>query len=91
MRAVVLIVALAVPALQTRPDLRSYADPVADFDGLDFGPDFDCLADDFVADGEGERTLTPSAVDGVHVAATDTAALDADVDVVVAEGFGGEL
>jgi hypothetical protein len=36
MRAVVLVVTLAVPALQASPDLSSHADSIAHLDRLDF-------------------------------------------------------
>lgn len=44
-----------------------------------------------MADGKGEVLLAPTSGDGVHVAAADTAALDLDIDVVVAERLGLEL
>ena len=67
MRAVILIVALALRALQARPYLRTYADTVADLDRLDLVSDFDGVSDDLVADRQGKRGITPAAVDGVYV------------------------
>jgi hypothetical protein len=40
-----------------------------------------------VANGEGELLLAPSAVDRVNIASAHSAALDLDIDVVVAEGL----
>lgn len=91
MRAIVLIVALALRALEARPDLRSDADAVADLDRLDGGPDFHGLADDLVADADGRGRVAPAARDGVHVGAADAAALDLDVDIVVTKLLGLEL
>jgi outer membrane protein W len=44
-----------------------------------------------VANGEGEVLLAPSSGDGVDITAADTAALNLDIDVVVAERLGLEL
>lgn len=89
-RTVVLVVALAVLALQTRPDLRAHADAVAHFDCLDGLPDADCVPDDFVPDGQGGGVGAPS-VKFVDVAAADAARVDFDIDVGGLEGLGGEL
>lgn len=89
--AIVLVVAFALRALQAGPDLSTDADTVALLDGLDLGADLDGLADDLVADADGQRCTTPAAVDCVNIATADTAALDLDVDVVVAEDLGFEL
>ena len=91
MRAVVLVVALALFALQARPDLCSHADSVADFDGLHFVTHFDGLANDLVTDTDWERTVAPSTVNGVYIGAADATALYTDVDVVVVELLGLEL
>lgn len=91
MRAVILIVALALFALQTRPDLCSHADSVADFDGLHFVTHFDGMANDLVTDTDWERTVAPSTVNGVDIGTADTAAFDTDIDVVLVELLGLEL
>jgi hypothetical protein len=44
-----------------------------------------------VTDSEGEVLLAPSSGDGVHIATADTAALNLDIDVVVAKRLGLEL
>jgi hypothetical protein len=44
-----------------------------------------------VADSQGVGLRTPVTTDGVDIAGADTAALDLDVNVVVAEGLGVEL
>lgn len=49
------------------------------------------MADDFVADTDGQRDLTPAAVDAVYIRAANTAAFDLDVDIMVTELFGCEL
>ena len=67
MRAIILIVALALRALQARPYLRTHPDTIADLDGLDLVSDLHGVADDFVTDRQGERCITPAAVDGMDV------------------------
>lgn len=89
-RAIVLIVALALLALETGPDLGADTDTVALLDGLDGLADLDGLAYDLVSHTDGQGCATPTTVDGVDIGAADTAALDLDVDVVVAEDFGLE-
>jgi hypothetical protein len=91
MRAIILIPALTVLTLETRPNLRSHPDSIPNLDGLDLGTDFNRFTDDLVPDAQGHGRITPAAGDGVHVGAADTAADDADVDVPGSEDFGGEL
>lgn len=91
LRAVRLVVVLALPAVKTRPRLGSDANALALLDQGHLGSDADRLADDLVADGEGELLLAPAARDGVHVARAHAAALDLDFDVVVPERLGVEL
>lgn len=69
----------------------TYAHAIADLDGSDLVADLDGLADDLVADTDGQGSLAPAAVDGVHIAATDTACLDLDVDISVFEFLWLEL
>ena len=89
--AIVLLVCLAVLARQVGADLRTNTHAVADLDGLHVLADLDSLADDLVADANGERAAAPAAVDGVDIAAADAAAVDGDVDVAVFEGLELEL
>lgn len=89
--AVVLVIAPALFAFEARLDLGTNADAVANFDGADFGPDLDSLANDFVANADRQRDFAPAAVDAVHVGATDATAFDGDVNVMVFEWFGFEL
>ena len=49
------------------------------------------MTDDLVADADGQWYLAPAAIDAVDVGATDTAALDLDVDIMVTELLGFEL
>ena len=49
MRAVVLVVRLAILALQAGPDLSTDAHAVSDLDSGDFVADLDCLADNFMS------------------------------------------
>lgn len=66
-RAVVLIVALAVLALEAGRDLGADTDTVSNLDGLDCGADLDGMANDFVAYTDGKRNLTPAAIDAVYI------------------------
>lgn len=59
-RAVVLVIRLAVLALQAGPDLSADADAIAYFDGGDFVADLDGFTDDFVADAKRKTGFTPS-------------------------------
>lgn len=89
--AVVLVVALALRALETRPNLSANTDAVALFYILDAFAHLDCLADDLVAYADRSVSLAPTAGDSVNIGAADTAALDLDVDVIITEGLGLEL
>ena len=90
-RAVVLLICLAELTLHTGTDLRAHTHTVSDFYGLDLGANFDCLANDFVANAYGQWALSPAASDGMNVGATDPARVDFNVDVVVFELFWLEL
>jgi len=46
---------------------------------------------DTVSNGEGEMLWAPTTTDGVYVAATNAAALNLDVDIVVPKGLGLEF
>ena len=89
--AVVLLVGLAVGAGQIGADLGADADAVAGLGRLDVGADLEHAADDFVADADGQGTVAPAAIDGVHVGAADAAAVDGDVDITRFERLEGEL
>lgn len=60
-------------------------------DGLDFLADLDGSADNFVANADWQRAVTPPTVDGVEVRGADTAALNGNVNVTVLEGLELEL
>ena len=75
MRAVILVVRLADLTIETSPDLGSNAYSVANFDCRHLVADFDCFANDLVADAEGEVSLAPASGDGVYIGATDTASI----------------
>lgn len=88
MLAVRLIVILALPALEARPNLRTNTNTLTNLGERHLGPDLENLADNLVADGERVWAATPIAANGVQVTGADTAALNLDVDVVVAKGPG---
>ena len=89
--AIIFLVRLADLASEASLDLSSYANSIANFDGGDLVTNLDCLANDFVADTDWQRSFTPTAIDRVDVTSTDTACLDLDVDVTILEGLGLEL
>lgn len=62
-RAVVLVVRLAVFALQAGPDLSTHANAVSNLNGRDLVADLDGLADDFVSYAERETGLAPPTYD----------------------------
>lgn len=102
-RAVVLLVGLAVVAVQARPDLRTNTNSVADLDGLDIAANLDSSANDLVANAKRHGSIAPSTClcqhdalvfyfeseaptgDRVNVGATDTACIDGNVNVALAE------
>ena len=90
-RAIVLVIALALRALQAGPDLSANANAVALLDGLDLGPDLDSLANNLMSYADRQRGTPPAAVDGVYITTADAAALNLDIDIVVAKDFGFEL
>lgn len=91
MRAVVLVLALAEVALQTRPDFSTDTDAVSLLDERHCLADSDGLAYDLVADAEWPLEVAPAAGHCVHVGSADTAALDLNVDIMVLERLGREL
>jgi hypothetical protein len=89
--AVGLVIVLALLALQAGVELGADADALARLDQSDLGPDAQGLANDLVADAEGEALAAPAAADGVDIGAADAAGLDLDLDIVVLEGLGRDL
>lgn len=85
--AVRLVVVLALAALEARPRLGADADALAGLDQGDLGADAQGLADDLVADGQGEVLVAPASGDRVDVAAADAARLDLDLYIIVAKGL----
>lgn len=83
-----LIVVLALVALKTRPDLGTSTDTVTDLCESDLITNTENLANNLVAYSERIRAATPVAADGVTITGADTAALDLDVDIVLAKGTG---
>lgn len=90
MLAVGLVVILALTAVKARVDLSTSTDTVTDLGERHLVTDAEDLADDLVADGQRVRALTPVTADGMTVAGADTAALDLDINVMVAKGTGLE-
>ena len=91
MGAVVLVVALALLALQTRPDLSSNTNTIPDLCAGDLVADLDSLANDLMSNTDGQGDFAPSSSDSMNIRATDTTALNLDVNVVGAELLGFEL
>jgi hypothetical protein len=85
MWAVILVVALALLALQARPNLRSNTDTVPNLDAGHLVADLDSMANDLVSNADGKRNLAPASRNGVNIRGAHPAALDLDVDVVGAE------
>lgn len=91
MRAVLLVLALADIALEAGPHLGTNADAIALLDLGHVLTDLDGLADHLVTDTERTLEVTPAAGDGVNVGPAHAAALNLDVDVVIAKRLGLEL
>lgn len=83
MGTVILVVRLAKLALQTCSDLSTDANTISNLDSGHLVADLNSLANDLMTDANGEWAVTPASIDGVDVGATDTTALDLDVDVAV--------
>jgi hypothetical protein len=86
--AVGLIVILALTAVQTRPDLGTSTDTVADLCERDLVANTKNLANDLVADSKRVRAFTPVSADGMAITGANTTALDLDVYIVLAKGTG---
>ena len=90
-RAVVLVVRLAILALKAGSDLGAHANTITDFAGGDFVTHANCLANDFMSHTDWHRRLSPTAVDRVHVGTADTASIDFDINVPVLKWLCFEL
>lgn len=91
MRAVVLVITLAILAFQARRNLSADTNTVADLDGRHLVTDFDGFTNDLVSDTEGQWCLSPAACDAMNVGTADTAGVNLDVDVSVTEWLCFEL
>jgi hypothetical protein len=91
MWAVILIVTLALLALETRPNLCSNTDTVPNLDAGHLVADLDSMANDLVSNADGKRNFAPAPGNGVNIRGAHPAALDLDIDVVGAELLGFEL
>lgn len=87
----VFLICLADVAGQIRADLCTNADTVTDFDRVYFPARIYHSANDFMANAKRHRCFAPSARDCVDVAATDSASVDGDVNVVFLERLQFEL
>lgn len=83
MRTVILVVRFAELAFETGPDLSANTNTVSNLNGGDLVADFDGLANDFVADADGERAVAPATSDCMDIRAADTTALNFNVDITV--------
>ena len=91
MWTVVLVITFALLALQARPDLSPDTDAISDLAAGHLVANLDCVANDLVANADRKRGSSPAAIDCVNIRATDTAALNLDVDVVGSELLRFEL
>jgi hypothetical protein len=92
MRAIILIIRLALRTFHARLNLRSNANTISWLDSLDLRPNSQDLANDLVANADRcVSDLSPAPGDCVDVRAADAAAFVLDIDVVVLEDFGSEL
>ena len=90
-RAVVLVVLLALLALETSLDLGADADALAFLDQGYVLADLDRLANDLVPNTDRQRALAPPTGDCVHITTADTARLDQHVHVMVFKLLGLDL
>jgi hypothetical protein len=91
MRAVVLLVCLAVVALQAGSDLRANTNSVADLNSLYIIADLDSASDNLVANAKRHGSIAPASSDSVNIRTTDTASVDSNVNVAVTELLQFEL
>jgi hypothetical protein len=83
--AVGLVVILALAAIQARPNLGTSTNTVANLGETDLVAYTKNLADNLVADSKRVRAATPVSADGMTITGANTAALDLDVDIVLAK------
>ncbi|KAH8738382.1 hypothetical protein BGZ61DRAFT_526363 [Ilyonectria robusta] len=88
---VILIVGLAVPALDTGRDLSANSDSVSNPDRRDFCALSHDSSDDFVANIKPRRKRAASSGNFMHVATANSARFEGSVDVVFLELLGLEL
>lgn len=86
--AVRLIVILALATILTRVNLRTATHALSNLGERHLGTDAQDLSHNLVPDGERVRAVAPVAADLVSVAGADTAALDLEIDVIVAKRSG---
>lgn len=91
MWAIVLVVRLALLALQASMNLSTNTDTVADLDGRHLRSDLDGLTNNFVSYADRKVHITPATSDSVNVGTTYTATFNLDIDIVLAEAFRLEL
>lgn len=92
MRAIVLVVLLAVLAFHAGLDLGTDPDTIASLAGCDFASYAEDLSDDFMANANGGCwKITPSASYCMYITATDPAHFALDIDIMLFEDFRGEL
>jgi len=89
LRAVVLLVTLAVDALSAGTDLSTNTDSLALLELGNLVTDSEDLADNLVSDTERERSVAPSTSNGVNVRSANSAGIDRDIDIVLLEGLTG--
>jgi hypothetical protein len=91
-RAVILLVVLALGAGEIGTNLSADTRAVTNLDLCDFGADLDNLTNDLVSDAEGKGNLrSPASTDGVDIRSANTACVDGNVDVVLLELLKGNL
>lgn len=91
MWAIIFLIRLAKFAFQACLDLSTDTHAIPDLDGGHLIADLDGFTDDFMADTDWERAVSPTTIDGMNIGATYATALDLDVDVAIFERFGLEL
>jgi len=82
-RAVVLIVAFAVLALQAGLDLSTNTNAVANLDSRHLITNFDGLANHLMSDTERQWCFSPATCDGVDVRTAHSTSINLDVDIAV--------